>query len=103
MQKIENREELINRLIANKFSFSYNKGDNTICLTQGGRLELTDDNAIGYHYVGYVDERLFNIGDEPIESIIGDAFEKYIDLVADYVESKMNDLADKMFGNIAGV
>lgn len=101
MTKIEDREELIDRLIANKFSFSYNKDDNTICLTQGGQRENTD-NAIGYHYVGYVDERLFNIGDDLLECIVADAFVKYTELVADYVESKMSDIADKMFRNIVG-
>lgn len=86
----KDRDELIDRLIANKFSFSYNKDDNTICIRQGGQMETTD-NAIGYHYVGFVDEFSYNIGSEPIEEIIADAFVRYSDLLSYYIDKKLGE------------
>ena len=103
MQKIEDYDELIDRLVANRLSFIYDRERNVIKFHQGCQRQK-NDSLIGYHYYGVVLDYEFDLEDAHmgIDDIVTDAFRAYTDYISDGIDDILAAAGDKIEKGLYG-
>lgn len=103
MQKIEDYDELLDRLVANRLSFIYDREKNVIKFHQGCQMQK-NDSLIGYHYYGVVLDYEFDLEDAHmgLDDIVSDAFRQYTDLVSDGIDDILADAGRKIEKGLYG-
>ena len=103
MQKIEDYDELLDRLVANRLSFVYDREKNVIKFHQPCQMQK-NDSLIGYHYYGVVLDYEFDLEDAHmgLDDIVSDAFRQYTDLVSDGIDDILADAGRKIEKGLYG-
>ena len=103
MQKIEEYDELLDRLVANRLSFIYNRDKNVITFHQPCQRQK-NDSLIGYHYYGVVLDYEFDLEDAHmgLDDIVSDAFRAYNDYIADGIDDILANAGNKIEKGLYG-